>query len=301
MNNSIIPTQPSALSTDLAIDPWLKAYALWLASFRSTRTRQAYDAAWKQFAEFSNLHPGAVDHENVRAWKYHLEQVYAPAGINQRLSAVSSFYKFINRNYAFLRDDNPCADVLQLKVNPYGKATLLVDTQDVDLLQSIDRSALEGVRDYAILLLFLTTGVRLSAVVIAKNADIRRQGAITYFHYIGKGDKEFTKRLPTNTSKALHAWLNLKAYYDASLFGMGRRQIQHMVKRRCDAVFGVGHGIHVHSLRHTAANNAAKSGSVQDVRALLDHESTRVTAIYLDHITKEQGERMSDALDSRYG
>src|SRR5690606_5634756 len=128
----------------------------------------------------------------------------------------------------------------------------------------------------------------------------RRQGSITYFHYIGKGGKEFLKRLPVNTAKAVIKWLDRKTYDDASLFGLTRRQIQYMIKRRCDAAFGKGHGIHVHSLRHTAANNAAKSGSVQDVRALLDHESTRVTAIYLDHITQEQGERLSEQLDNRY-
>lgn len=294
----IIKYQQSDLSTDLSVDPWLKAYALWLASFRSPKTQQAYDAAWKLFAGFSKLHPGAVDHEHVRAWKYHLEQSYTPAGVNQRLSAVSSFYKFITRNYAVLRDDNPCQNVLQLKVNPYGKATLLVDDQDVTLLQSINRSTWDGIRDYAIFMLFLTMGVRLDAIASARLADIRRQGAVMYFHYIGKGGKEFTKRLPANTAKALTDYLPYAL--TESLFGMTRRQIQHMIKRRCDHAFGVGHGIHVHSLRHTAANNAAKSGSVQDVRALLDHESTRVTAIYLDHITQEQGERLSEALDNRY-
>ncbi len=292
--------QQGNLSNDLAVDPWMKAFALWLASFRSNRTRDAYRAAWDQFGAFTNLHAGAIDHEHVRAWKFHLEQAYQPAGVNQRMSAVSSFYKFINHNYAFLRDDNPCADVRQLKVNPYGKATLLVDDQDVILLKSIDRSTIEGKRDYTIILLLLTSGVRLAAIASAKNADIRKQGAVTYFHYIGKGGKDHTKRLPVNTAKAILEWLADKPYYDASLFGMTRRRIQHMLLKRCDVAFGKGHGIHVHSLRHTAANNAAKTGSVQDVRALLDHESTRVTAIYLDHITQEQGERLSETLDSRY-
>jgi site-specific recombinase XerD len=300
LTNSLTIHQPSTLSANLADDPWQRAYALWLASFKSENTRTAYKTAWGMFYTATGLHAGAVDHEHVRAWKFKLEKDNRPATVNQYMSALSSFYKFVNRNYAYLRDDNPCANVQQLKVNPYGKATLLVDDQDVILLQSIDRDTFEGFRDYAMLLLFLTTGVRLAAIANAKNATVRRQGAVLYFHYVGKGDKEFTKRLPTNTAKAILEWLISKPDYDGSLFGMTRRQIQHMVIKRCDAAFGVGHGITVHSLRHTAANNAAKSGSVQDVRALLDHESTRVTAIYLDHITQEQGERLSEALDSRY-
>src|SRR5262245_49007155 len=126
---NIIPAQPSDLSTDVA-DPWTRAYALWLASFRSDNTRRAYHQAWRLFHEFNNgLHAGAVDHEHVRAWKFYLENSDEPASVNVRLSALSSFYKFVNNNYAYLREDNPCEGVKQLKVNPYGKATLLVDTQ----------------------------------------------------------------------------------------------------------------------------------------------------------------------------
>lgn len=302
MANSITIHQPSALSTELAVDPWQRAYALWLADLRSVRTRQAYRAAWEAFYKFIPLHVGEVDHEHIRAWKFHLEKSRRPATVNQHLSAISSFYKFVNRNYAYLRDDNPCTNVLQLKVNPYGKATLLVDDQDVTLLRSIDRSTIEGKRDYAIILLFLTTGVRLAAIASATPDDLRRQGATMFFHYVGKGAKDYMKRLPPNTVKAINEYTYANPYApNGLLFDMTRRQIQHMVKRRCDAAFGAGHGIKVHSLRHTAANNAAKSGSVQDVRALLDHESTRVTAIYLDHITQEQGERLSEQLDSRYG
>lgn len=301
MNNSITIHDTSTLSADIADDPWKRAYALWLASFRSENTRTAYKTAWAMFYNEIGLHAGAVDHEHVRAWKFKLEKSNRPATVNQYMSALSSFYKFVNRNYAYLRDDNPCANVQQLKVNPYGKATLLVDDQDVILLKSIDRSTIEGKRDYAIILLFLTTGVRLAAIASATPDDFRRQGAAMFFSYIGKGGKEHMKRLPANTIKALTEYFYTDTYAPSGLvFDMTRRQIQHMILKRCDAAFGVGHGITVHSLRHTAANNAAKSGSIQDVRALLDHESTRVTAIYLDHITQEQGERLSEALDSRY-
>jgi integrase/recombinase XerD len=300
--HQIIPSQPSGLSTDFTVDPWQRAYLNWLAECRSNRTRQAYALAWGQFDKHTKgVHMGAIEPEHVRGWKLKLTSEHAPAGVNQKLSAISSFYKFVNRNYAYLRDDNPCEGVQQLKVNPYGKATLLVDTQDVDLLRSIDRSTFEGVRDYAILMLFLTTGVRLAAIADMKCEDLRRQGATMFFHYVGKGGKEFMKRLPANASKALNDYGHAQPYSETGLFfDMTRRQIQYMVQRRCDAAFGKGHGIKVHSLRHTAANNAAKTGSVQDVRALLDHESTRVTAIYLDHITQEQGERLSETLDSRY-
>jgi integrase len=206
----------------------------------------------------------------------------------------------VNSRYAYLRDDNPADGIKQLTIKPYGKATLLVDNQDIELLASIDRSTFDGLRDYTIILMFLTTGVRLAALAEATVASVRRQGPITYFSYVGKRAKAQSKRLPSNTARALLEYMQCRGGGDGLLF-MDRQRIQYMLKKRCDAVFGVGHGITVHSLRHTAANNASKNGSIQDVRSLLDHESTRVTAVYLDHVTNDQGEKMSDLLDTRYG
>jgi site-specific recombinase XerD len=299
--SAIIPHSASGLNPNVTVDDWTKAYVLWMSEFKSQNTKDAYTRAWYRFFAFtSGLHFGSVETEHVRAWKIALQKENEPPTVNQKLSALSSFYSFVNRHYAYLRDDNPVASVKQITFNPYGKATLLVDTQDVELLRSIDRTIWNGKRDYAIILLFLTTGVRLAAVASALNKDIRHQGAAVFFSYIGKGNKAHKKRLPPNTVRALQELHTIEPQADLSLFGLTRRQIQHMVQKRCDDAFGKGHGITVHSLRHTAANNAAKHGSIQDVRSLLDHESTRVTTVYLDHITNEQGERMSELLDNRY-
>lgn len=284
-------------------DDWTKAYAFWLVEdLESSNTRQAYNRAWKQFLFYRhNKHFGAIESEDVAAWKVYLVKRFEPATVNQKLSAISSFYRFVNNRYAWLRDDNPVEHVKQVTVKPYGKATLLVDNQDVELLQSIDRNTFEGLRDYTIILMFLTTGVRLAAIADATLESIRRQGAITYFGYIGKRGKVQQKRLPTNTARILSEYVQQRGDSFGSLFWMKRYRIQYMIVKRCDVAFGEGHGITVHSLRHTAANNASKNGSIQDVRSLLDHESTRVTAVYLDHVTNDQGEKMSELLDNRYG
>lgn len=289
--------------TDHAPDEWTKAYLFWLGEeIESRNTRAAYHTAWEQFRKFTDyLHYGAVTAEDVGRWKVALRKTSEPTTVNLKLSAISSFYRFVNTRYAYLRDDNPAEAVKQLTVKSYGKATLLVDNQDIELLASIDRSTFEGLRDYTIILLFLTTGVRLAALAEATVANVRRQGAIVYFSYTGKRNKAQNKRLPNNAARVLLEYMGNLGEWAGSLFGLSRHQIQYMLIKRCNAVFGVGHGITIHSLRHTAANNASKNGSIQDVRSLLDHESTRVTAVYLDHVTNDQGEKMSDLLDTRYG
>lgn len=302
--NALAPRAASWLAADVREDEWVTSFWLWLHAFKSQRTQETYLFAWNVFNTFTrNMHPGLVEHDHVQAFKIAMiESGLSSTTVNLRLSALSSFYKYICENKAYLRDDNPCEHVKQLKVNPYGKATHLTENQDVELLNSVDRSTSDGIRDYAILLLFLTTGVRLASVANAHLKDFQRQGNVTMWEYVGKGDKVFRKRLPTYTAKTLWEYVATVARKpDDLIFGLERYQIQYMVKRRFDLVFGKGHGLKVHSLRHTAALNASEHGSIRDVRSLLDHESTRVTAIYLDAVSKEQGEKMSEILDSRYG
>lgn len=296
----IIQSKQTLLLVD---DEWQEAFILWLQGLRSENTREAYFFAWMQFlATAQTDNPADIETKTFEAWKITLEKRYSPTTVNLRMSAISSFYKYILKKRPYLRKDNPCEGVSQLKVNPYGKATLLVDDQDIELLSSINQSTIEGKRDYTIILFYLTMGLRLAAIAKAQISNLRRQGTVLFFKYTGKGGKEYEKRLPSNTAKAILDYIELiGSPKSGSLFGMKRHQIQYMIETRCNDVFGKGHGIHVHSLRHTAANNAGKNGSVQDVRSLLDHESTRVTSVYLDHITKEQGERMAEMLDTRYG
>src|SRR5690606_36924193 len=232
---------------------------------------------------------------------HHLREQHSEATVNLRLSAVSSFYRFVNKHYAYLRDDNPCEGIQHMTVNPYGKSTYLVDDQDVELLTSIALTNWRGYRDRAALLLFLTLGVRLDAVVSATLDDVRQQGNVTFFHYKNKGNKDIEKRLPANAAQAVHQWLAIRPEQDGTLFLLKRRSLQVMIKRRLDAVFGEGHGIHVHSLRHTAAVNADNEGArFGQVMAMLDHSSARVTAVYLDHIKRDSADKVAAKLDRRY-
>lgn len=303
MTSSIVPASDNRLSTEQADNKWQRAYYLWLDEFDSLRTRDNYERSWRLFFQFTgNVHPGEVEPEHVRLWRHELRASFSAATVNLRLSAISSFYKFVNANYAYLRDDNPCEGVKHMNVNPYGKATYLVDDQDVLLFSSVDTSHWRGVRDRAALLLFLTLGVRLDAVASATVDDVRVQGGALFFHYVNKGGDDMNKRLSPNAATAMKLWLAVRGDEAGSLFRLKRRSLQDMIKRRLDAVFGKGHGIHVHSLRHTAAVNADEEGArFGEVMAMLDHKSARVTAVYLDHIKKGGADKVTAKLDKRYG
>lgn len=159
-----------------------------------------------------------------------------------------------------------------------------------------------AMRDHAILMLFLTLGVRLDAVQSVTVDALRIVGDVMYLTYRNKGGEQATRRIPNNAARSIADWLQVRGLDDGLLFGVTRRMIQHMVLTYCNRAFGKGHGITVHSLRHTAAMNADEAGAkFSEINRLLDHKSARVTAIYLDHIKKGNADAMSARLDERYG
>jgi integrase/recombinase XerD len=322
------------LATHAASD-WQQAAHDWLTNFASDRTQRAYRAAWVDFLRFIGKTPAAVTSSDVLAYRHHLEHTASPhtgrplvaSTINQRLSALGSFFTFaIARG---LLDKNPCKEVRQLAVNPYGKATWLdgEQQQDVQLLETIDRDTIQGQRDYAILLIFLTTAVRVDAVAKLRVNSLRFQGENIYLTYTNKGGKVAEKQLEPITAGAVLEYLDTRGELpsDAALFvatARGRRVMNHLphlatqegraqnpltartieklVKKYCDKAFGKGHGITPHSLRHTAAMNAIIEGaSVIEVSSLLQHKSIGITTIYL-HATDKAGDRISRKLGQRY-
>jgi len=314
---------------------WQQAAHDWLTNFTSARTQRAYRAAWINFLRFIDKTPAAVTSSDVLAYRHHLEHTpsshtgrpLVASTINQRLSALGSFFTFaIARG---LLDKNPCKEVRQMAVNPYGKATWLdgEQQQDVQLLETIDRDTIQGQRDYAILLIFLTTAVRVDAVARLRVNSLRFQGENIYLTYTNKGGKIAEKQLEPITAAAILDYLDTRGELapEAALFvatARGRRVMNHLphlaakegraqnpltartieklVKKYCDKAFGKGHGITPHSLRHTAAMNAIIEGaSVIEVSSLLQHKSIGITTIYL-HATDKAGDRISRKLGQRY-
>lgn len=308
---------------------WHKAAFDWLLNFNSHNTRKNYLRAINRFFAFCPKGPEAITQSDVLRYRHAMEQDgYDLTTINLRLAGLSSFYKFaIERG---LRADNPCDGVKRKAINPYGKATFLDGQrgQDIDLLNSVDRKTEKGKRDYAILLLLLTTAVRVDAVAGLKLSDFRVQGQDVYMQYTNKGGELVEKRLQPVVVRALNDYFDTRSEVsdDSPLFALtarGKRGtrnlfaqsdiapsterplsatgIERVVRHYADKAFGPGHGITPHSLRHTAAMNAVMSGaSVIEVARLLRHKSLRVTTIYIQHISDKADDSISEKLGKRY-
>ena len=91
----IIPQIKTEISTDVH-DPYIEAIAVW-GQGKSANTRRAYYRALQDLLSFIDKHPSQIRAIDVARWKEQLKQRgNSDATISKRLSAVSSYYKFLH-------------------------------------------------------------------------------------------------------------------------------------------------------------------------------------------------------------
>jgi Phage integrase family./Phage integrase, N-terminal SAM-like domain. len=209
----------------------------------------------------------------------------------RKVACLRSFYKYLYAK-AKVIDYNPAAELDSPKLVHRLPKYLNID-ESIHLLESVDGKNKE--RDYAILVLFLNCGLRLSELVGINLSDIRGDTLTV----IGKGNKERTIYLNKACTEAIKAYLRVRPVEGVkdknALFLSERKQrispktVQYLVKKYIAAAGLDTRKYSTHKLRHTAATLMYKHGHV-DIRALqaiLGHESIATTEIYT-HVDDEQ-------------
>ncbi len=218
----------------------------------------------------------------------------SPVTRNRKLSALRSFYKFMQR-YRGL-ENNPVEGV----EGPKKRAKLpkfLNLEESLSLLDIVSRSdSPTKRRDYAILTLFLNCGMRLSELTGINLTDIKND--YETLRVLGKGNKERMVYLNDACRAAIKDYLverldgTPEKMRQKALFLSSRNQrisnktVQWIVYKYLELAGLRSPGMSVHKLRHTAATLMYQTGEV-DVRVLkeiLGHEQLNTTQIYT-HVT----------------
>jgi len=216
----------------------------------------------------------------------------------RKVASLRSFYKYLFSK-AKLIEYNPAAELDSPKVVHRLPRYLNVD-ESIQLLESVEGK--NKVRDYAILVLFLNCGLRLSELVGINLSDIRGDTLTV----MGKGKKERTIYLNQACLEAIDAYRRIRPVEGVkdkdALFLSERKQrispktVQYLVKKYIAAAGLDTRKYSTHKLRHTAATLMYKHGNV-DIRALqsiLGHESIATTEIYT-HLDDEQLRRAAES------
>ncbi|HLR20407.1 MAG TPA: tyrosine recombinase XerC [Tissierellaceae bacterium] len=220
---------------------------------------------------------------------------------SRKVASLRSFFRYLHNTINVL-DENPTQGLESPKVKSRHPVYLTL-RQSENLLNVILRNENEEYRkrDYAIVMLFLNCGLRLSELSSIDVDKINNEDSLTV---IGKGNKERTIYLNSACVSALKDYQEVrpkKVNDPKALFisqqknRMSNRAIQHMVDKYLDKA-GLDTKVYsVHKLRHTAATLMYKHGNV-DIRALqeiLGHESVSTTQIY----THTDDDRLRNAIE----
>lgn len=278
----------------------------------SPKTIDTYSKAIKQF--FLYLSDNGINRpkrEDIVAYRDYLKQNHKPTTVQSYLAAVKLFFQWTEREGLY---PNVADRVKGAKLDTEHKKDYLTSKQTAKLLGAIDRSSLKGLRDYAMLSLMVTTGLRTISIVRADIGDIRTAGDDTALYYQGKGHEEKADyvKLAEPVEEAIRAYLTARGESDikAPLFcsisnknsggRMTTRSISRVAKEHLIEIGLDSDRLTAHSLRHTAATlNLLNGATVEETKQLLGHQNINTTLIYshaLDRAKNNSEKRIAKAI-----
>lgn len=220
--------------------------------------------------------------------------------IGSRLSAISSFYRFMIRMK--IVDSNPCDQMERPRVSPSPPRGLTAE--EIRRLLSVIPDNATGLRDRAIVIFLSLTGRRRTEVLTLKAADIIRSGGL-FYTYRGKGGKKGKRELPGPALEAIERslatwgksldemtpeesiWPTTNAARSTHGLGVTDGTFYTNLRRYMKAAGLPPAGVHV--LRHSAAKLRRDVGeSIEDVSRFLDHSSLQVTTTYLRRLEGQE-------------
>ncbi len=303
---------------------WIERFRRYLAQERrsSPHTVAAYTRdlqALVAHCEHVGLESwSAVDSGHLRSFAARQHgRGLAPRSIQRRLSAVRSFYEFLQREGHVLRAraQGEQSEIARIRSNPGRDVRApkagrrLPQTLDADqMARLLDIPAGEpfATRDRAIMELLYSSGLRLAEIVGLDLAGLDLRDRMV--QVLGKGEK--ARRVPVGRMavRALEPWLAERAglarpeeqavFVGRSGRRLGRRAVElrvaHWARRQ-----GLAAHVYPHLFRHSFASHLLESGAeLRGVQELLGHADIATTQIYT-HLDFQHLARIYDATHPR--
>lgn len=232
--------------------------------------------------------------------KYLIDCGKAPATVSAYLSSLRRFFSWTNSENIY---PDITAGVKSPKLDKGFKRDYLSGAQIAKVLDSANRSTLEGLRNYAIIAVMSTCGLRCCEVVRADVQDIRNLGGFFCLFVMGKGrnsKREFVK-LTQPVLDAVNSYLQARGHVKGSepLFAScsrrnrGARLTTRTISGVCkNSMIRAGYNserLTAHSLRHSAITASLMAGlSLSETSAFARHSNVSTTMLYAHHVNRIQ-------------
>jgi integrase/recombinase XerC len=277
----------------------------------SQHTVTSYSNDLVQFNAFLKHHaPGQsiihASHLDVRAWVVELSGMKVkPRSINRKISALRSFYRFLQHRQHI--ETNPTHKVKALKAD-VPLPHFVLEKEVFTLLDDHSFSRdFPGMRDRLILEILYGTGIRLSEMILLQTANVNLEKATIKVE--GKRQKERIIPCHTSIMKLIGEYLKYK-----DKFFINNQSVNHFllvtnqggscypmmvyrtVRKYLDD-YSRADKRSPHVLRHTCATHLLDNGAdLNAIKDLLGHASLAATQVY----THNSVERLKSVFDQAH-
>lgn len=276
----------------------------------SELTVEGYGKDLEDFqAYFKSLDEGlewdSVDADVVRGWMEHMmDKGNAATSVNRRLSAVRTFYKYAMRTG--LAKSDPAHAVKGPKKNHPLPKFVREKEMDMALDSETGGEQYKNVRARTLLLMFYTTGMRLSELIALDDANIDMEAG--ELRVTGKRDKQRIIPFGQELRETLQQYMECRDagvarqceafFVTAKGERMNRNQVRYEVEKSLKGWTTIPQRT-PHVLRHSFATAMLNHGAgLESVKKLLGHESLTTTEVYT-HATFEQLKRIYNSAHPR--
>lgn len=214
----------------------------------------------------------------------------SPTTIARRISTIKNFYSFLEGENIV---KGIISDEIIIPKKEHHLPQVLSEEEVSVLLNAPDVSTEKGIKEYAILDILYSCGLRVSEAVNLQINQINEQEGI--INILGKGKKERIVPIRKEALKALkryisevrneHLIIDKKiVFLDKKGKKMSRQAIYNIVKENAKKA-EIKKEIHPHTLRHSFATHLLDNGAdLRVVQELLGHTKIGTTQIYT-HVT----------------
>lgn len=273
------------------------SYAAFLDA--TPRTIQTYTGNIKQFIKWTQ-EKGIQNptRQDILAYREELKERCKPTTVQGYITALRLFFSWTAQAGIY---PNIAEHIKGAKLDASHKKDYLNATQVQDVLDNIDTETAKGKRDYCIIALMVTGGLRDIEVSRANIEDLKTLGSNTVLYLQGKGKEERTDyiKVVPEVEKPLREYLKTRRnakdaqplFTSLSNNSKGERltakSISSIVKNHFIEAGYNSERLTAHSLRHSAVTLSLIGGlPLEEVQQFARHKNISTTQIYAHNLER---------------
>ena len=233
--------------------------------------------------------PITITEQTLQEFIYKTSVDINPRSQARLISGLKSFFKYLI--FEDYRTDHPLELIETPKTGRKLPDTLAIEEIDA-LITAIDINSTEGERNYCMLELLYSCGLRVSELISVKISDLFFEEG--FIKITGKGNKqrfvpigELAMDCIKRYRSESRSLVKIKKGFEDTLFlnrrgsQLTRAMVFTIIKRLAQAI-NLNKTISPHTFRHSFATHLLENGAdLRSIQTLLGHESITTTEVYL--------------------